>query len=75
MDLLYTTLSSELRKDFESMGFRVEDASDYIHEDRYAVHFEDEQRDEYVELLKKHKVLKDSLQYQTGNLELIENHE
>lgn len=63
MDLLYTTLTPKLRADLEAIGADIEDASDFIHEERSSIHVDKSKKQEYLAILKKHGVLQHSLSY------------
>jgi len=63
MDLLYTNINSEVRKELESLGVKIEDASDYIHEERVAVYFSEEKKIKYNEILKKFGIIENSMNY------------
>jgi len=63
MDLLYINPSQNLKEEIEKLGGRIEDASDYIHTERVAIYYPKNKEDKYRAILKKFKVINNSLSY------------
>lgn len=64
MDLLYMRPNQELRAALEAIGAKVEDVSDYIHEERVAVYYQKSRQKEYYAILDKAGLLDNSLSAQ-----------
>lgn len=63
MDLLYANPSQECRKELENLGAEIEDASDFIHQERVAIYYPEEKKQDYHSILKKYSLLKFSFSY------------
>lgn len=61
MDLLYNQPPQDFLDEAKELGIEISDASDCIHKERVEVHYADDKKEEYLALLKKHKLLEYSL--------------
>ena len=68
MDLFYANPSPQMRDEIKLLGGEIEDASDYIHEERVAINYPVNKKQEYLSILTKNSVLGCSLSYLTKHL-------
>jgi len=65
MDLIYIFPNEKQRKALEAFGATIEDASDFVHEERVAVYYPNEKADAYPKLLEEIDLKDSSLTVQT----------
>ena len=61
MDLLYSQPMQNFLDEASELGIEIRDASDYVHEERVEVLYPDDKKEEYLALLKRHKLLEYSM--------------
>jgi len=66
MDLLYTNLTTEVKNEIKNLGAKIEDASDYIHQERVSIYYPEEKKKDYFSILRKFGLLQNSLSYLTS---------
>ena len=68
MDLFYANPSPQVRDEIKLLGGEIEDVSDYIHEERVAINYPVNKKQEYLSILMKNGVFGYSLSYLTNLL-------
>ena len=61
MDLLYNQPTQDFMDEAKELGIEVQDASDFVHTERVKIRYPEAKKEEYLALLKKHKLLEYSL--------------
>ena len=64
MDLLYTQPMQNFLDEAAELEIKVVDASDYIHTERVEIHYPEDKKEDYLALLKSHKLLEYSMHIQ-----------
>lgn len=68
IDLLYIEITPLLRDELTKLGCEIEDASDFIHEERSQIIFPVDKIEEYINILVKHGVSAYSFTIRSGTI-------